>query len=658
MTTRKKKLSVRLAVTLAVAGVLTGLAVGLLLAVGQDLPQIQGLEDFHPSAVTRILSADGRLMAELFIQKRLPLPLDRIPLPLRQAMIAVEDRRFYEHPGLDVIRNAAALLKDIQAGRLAEGASTITQQLARDLFLTPDKTFSRKLKEIFLAIQIEGRYTKDEILRLYLNQIYLGAGTYGVGAAAETYFGKKPEELTLGECALLAGLPRSPERYQPLEHPRRALARRRIVLRAMLREGLISPEDARTAREEPLRLAAPARTRTLAPYFVEHIRRQLLDLFGENAVYKGGLVVETTLDLEAQAKAEQALLAGLDSMGNDPAGDKAAPAEGRAHPDDIEGAIVAIEVGSGRILSWAGGRDFSRSPFDRVDQALRQPGSAFKPVIYAAAVESGLTQADRIYDGPLVYRLPGQDALWRPQNYSRRFEGETTLRRALEVSGNIPAIKLLSRVGLEPVLALAVRLGLTSPLQRNLALALGASEVRLLELVSAYAALAGGGLWVEPYGLVRVRDRQGREIYRAAPGHRKAVSQETAYIMTDMLTGVVTDGTAQRAKGLGRSLAGKTGTTDDFRDAWFIGYGPELAAGVWVGADSGRPLGPGWTGARAALPIWTEFMGRVLENRPARPFQPPAGIVWAGMNRFTGTPARPGEPGYVRAAFKAGTEPK
>jgi len=648
---QKRKKALWVIIPLIAAGVLTGFSLGVILSVTRDLPQVQALEEFEPSASTRVFSADGQLLAQFFIHKRLPVSGDSIPDDLKKAIISVEDRRFYRHAGLDVKRNFGALIKDIQTRRLAQGASTITQQLARNLFLTPEKTLIRKLKEIFLALQIERRYTKDEILELYLNQIPFGSGAYGVGAAAEIYFGKKVSDLTLPECALLAGLPRSPARYSPFNHPEKALARRRVVLRVMLRDGNLTKEQFEAAAEAPLELAPRANARNLAPYFSEHVRRLLVDKFGQNMVYRGGLEVRTTLDLEVQKIAEKALVKGLEDL------DSRLRRSGGPDQESVQGALVALEPGTGRIVAMVGGKDFSASSFNRVVQARRQPGSAFKPIIYTAAIESGLTQAERIWDAPISFKLPGRKDPWKPQNYSQRFEGEISLRRALEISGNIPAIKLLSKVGVDQVIDTARSMGLTSKLNRNLSLALGTSEVTLIELVSAYNCLPGGGVWIEPWGIAEVKDRNGVVIFKAEPQKRAAVSPETAYILTDMLKAVITSGTGKKAKVLGRPLAGKTGTTDSFRDALFVGYSPELTAGVWVGYDSGRPLGQGETGARAALPTWIQFMGQALANKPARDFECPANIVIFPINRFSGARTNRDDPEMVEAAFKAGTEP-
>ncbi|MEW5721998.1 MAG: PBP1A family penicillin-binding protein [Thermodesulfobacteriota bacterium] len=655
----KRKISWLYLTALVLAGALTGLSVGLVLAIGVGLPEIEGLEDFEPSAATRIMSGDGRVLAELYVEKRLPLSLEAVPLELRQAVVAVEDRRYYRHPGLDLIRNVAALLHDLMAGKMEQGASTITQQLARNLFLTRAKTIPRKLKEIFLALLIERRYTKDEILKLYLNQVYLGAGAYGVGAAADIYFHKDPSALDLSECALLAGLPQAPEGYNPFKHPQRALARRRVVLQAMVRSGYLTALEAEKAAKAPLRLAEPRSSGPgPAPHFVNHVKDLLFEKLqlDENQVYKGGLTVETTLDLALQKAAREALKQGLARMNERPG----PRPQGHFGPikEEVQGALVAVEVGSGAVLAWVGGDEDRPDSADRVVQAWRPPGSALVPLLYAAAVESGLTQADRVLDAPQAYQLPDRAEPWTPQNFSRQYEGEMTLRRALETSANVPAVKVLSRIGLDNFVEAARKVGITTPFRHDLTLALGVSEMNLLELVSAYGSLADRGIWSEPYAVPRVLDRTGRVIYRAAPRRRAALSPETAYILTDMLQGVIRNGTAQRAAVLGRPLAGETGRTLDNQDTWFIGYSPEVAAGVWMGYDSRLSLAPGESPARTALPVWMDFMREVVAGRPARDFERPIGVQMAPMDRYTGAPAEPGEPGYVLAAFRAGTEPR
>ena len=648
----KHKLSWVTMVLMILAGTLAGLTLALLTAVTRDLPQIQSLESFEPGAATRILAEDGSLLAELFTEKRLPLALDEIPREMQLAVIAVEDRRFHRHPGLDWIRNIGAIVADIKAGAFVEGASTITQQLARNLFLNFDKNMTRKIKEIFLALQIERRYTKDEILRLYLNQIYFGAGAYGVGAASDVYFGKPVNELTLSECALLAGLPQSPSRYNPHKYPLRAKARRELVLQAMVREGYLTRDQAREAAQTPLKLRKGPKTAVSAPCFVQYVRDILLEQFGDNAVYKGGLTVQTTLNPDRQRAAEQALAHGLADL------NKRMETPGEPPEEELQGALVALDTSNGAVLAWVGGTDQTGKAEDRITRMGHSPGSAIKPLIYAAAIESGLTQADRVWDAPISYNLADREEPFRPYNFSHRYEGEITLRRALEVSGNIPAVKVLSRIGVDNFVKTAGNLGITSPLTRDLALALGQSEMTLLELASAYNAFAARGLWMEPYAISKVTDRSGRIIQQASPKRRGALTPETAYIVTDMLKGVISAGTAQRASRLERPLAGQTGTNIDYQDALFAGYSPELTAAVWVGFDSRRSLGQEWTGAKAALPIWMDFMVTALAGTPPRDFEPPLHIVMTTMDRLTGAAVPPGNPRGVVAAFKTGTEPR
>jgi penicillin-binding protein 1A len=653
----KKKLSLPILLVFILAGAAAGITLGLVLVISPDLPQIHALESFEPGAATRIMSADGRLIAELYVEKRIPLPLEEIPADLRHAVVAVEDRRFHRHPGLDVIRNVGAIINDIRAGSMVEGASTITQQLARNLFLTPEKTLRRKLKEIFLALQIERRYTKEEILEMYLNQIYLGAGAYGVGAAAEIYFNKSVSELTLDEIALIAGLPQAPEGYSPYRHPERIIARRRRVLKAMVREGYVTSAQAAQAAEAPLKLTPRKQAVRFAPHFVEMVTSELIELFGENQVYRGGLTVTTTLRFTDQMAAEKAIADGLRSLAL-----KAEPhtteASITALPEvKLSGALVALEVGTGAITAWVGGSEFDPNLPDMAYETPHPPAGAFQVLIYAAALESGLSQADRVWDAPIRYQIPGRIEPWEPKNTSRRFEGEITLRRALEVSGNIPAVKILSRIGLENFIGIVRKLGINSPLAQDLTLALGTSPVTLLEMTTAYNTLAGGGLWVEPHAIYQVEDRTGRVIHQTAFKRHKAISPEAAFITTDMLQGVVRNGTAQQAKTLGRMVAGKTGTGPDFKNAVFLGYSPTVCAGVWLGFDGPGEFQKDQRAALTALPIWIEFMGGALKSRPWKTFDPPAGIIMSPMDRFTGKTGSLGDSGVVMGAFREGTQP-
>jgi len=648
--TRIRNLKVLLLAFLVfVAGSVCGGALGAFLALTRDLPSIRELENFRPSAATRLLSMEGKVIGEFFVEKRLPITLAEIPPYLKQAVIAVEDQHFYRHAGIDWQGIMRAGVRDLVAGRIVEGGSTITQQLAKLLFLDPERTMRRKLKEALLALQIERRYRKDEILTLYLNQIYLGSGTYGVEAAANLYFGKHVWELDLSECALIAGLSRAPSVYSPLVNPDKALARRDLVLKRLRETDAITEDQYRRVQEKPLRLAPPAGSGASTLYFADFLRPQLEEVLGANLLYRGGLTVQTTLRDNWQRIAEQALANGLTALEQRHRG----KGEGNEKP---QGGVVILDVATGLVRAMVGGRDYASSQFNRAFQAERQPGSAFKPIIYAYALERRYSPSDLIYDGPVSY--PQADGTrWEPKNYSGRFEGEMTLRHALEISQNVIAIKLLERLGPNPVVEFAHKLGITSRLQPNLSLALGTSEVNLLELVSAYQVFAHGGIWVEPSGIVDVLDANGRSLWRPTPGSSRVCSEQTASILTDMLTGVIQRGTGKAAGRLPWPLAGKTGTTENFRDAWFVGYSPMVVTGVWVGYDNGRELGPRETGAQAALPIWIGVMEKVLPETPQdafkKPESPSAARIESGNS---GRRAANGSGNGADAAFRKGKE--
>ena len=467
-------------------GMTTGVLTGAFFAFTQDLPQIRTLEAFRPQAVTRIYSADKQLLAELYLEKRDPVALDSIPFYLKAALIATEDRKFYTHSGIHLKGIARALIKDILAGEFVEGASTITQQLAKTLFLTSRKTVVRKIKEAILAFQLERRYTKDEILELYLNQVYFGSGAYGVKSAAEMFFNKSVGELSLAECALIAGMPKSPSRYSPLINEDLALKRRNIVLRQMRTAGIINAVDYNQAAAEAIQLGKKSKNVTRAPYFVEYIKKHLEDVLGASRLYKGGLSIDTTLDFKLQSAAQKAVEDGLLAL------------EIRMGKQNIlqvapQAALIALEVKSGAILAMVGGRNFDDSSFNRATTARRQPGSAFKSIVYAYAVEQGFAQNQLILDAPIAFKRTGEDNEWRPQNFSKAFLGEITLRKALAVSQNIPAIRLLEMLGPNSVAGFAHRIGIASNLSPYLSLALGTSEVTLINLTSAYAVFPRGG---------------------------------------------------------------------------------------------------------------------------------------------------------------------
>ena len=645
------------------AAVIFGAIGGFFLAITHDLPEIRTLETFKPAAITRIYSADKELLAELFTQKRVPVLLHMIPHYLKQAVIATEDRQFYEHTGIDLRGILRAIIKDIRAGEFVEGASTITQQLAKTLFLTPRKSIMRKLKEAFLAFQIERRHTKDEILELYLNQVYFGSGAYGVESAARTFFGKPANELTLAECALVAGLPKSPSRYSPLVDKSLALKRRAVVLKQMERNGMITQEQLIAAKSSPLILANSRHVSMKAPYFVAYVQNLLEKDFGGSRLYRTGLTVHTTLNYRMQQAAEKAVAKGLEQVSArmqkhgllTPQSEAADDTNGQEGP---QAGLVCLDARQGSILAMVGGKDFQKSPFNRATMARRQPGSAFKPLVYACAMENGFAQNHVIWDAPVVFKGAQEGLDWAPKNFSGKYKGEMTLRQALSVSQNIPAVKLLNKLGASTAVQWAYRMGIKSPLQPNLSLVLGTSEVTLLELTRAYAVFPNGGVGTTPFAILEVLDREGRSIRRAKPQMYPVVSPETAAIMTDMLQAVVQAGTGKAARRIGRPLAGKTGTTDSCRDALFVGFSPTLALGVWVGLDHYGILGNKETGARAALPIWIDFMEQALAGRPYRDFSLPEGVVRVRIDVESGLLASEDCPNAVAAVFKKGTEPK
>lgn len=609
---------------------LCGATIGAVFAALRDLPEIRSLEDFSPSAVSRIYSADKTLLAEVYVKKRVPVGLRQIPDSLEQALLATEDRHFYEHSGLDLKGILRALVEDIKSGSLAQGGSTITQQLARTLFLTPEKSLERKLKEAILAFQLERRYTKDEILELYLNQIYFGSGAYGVEMAARTYFAKPVSKLDLAECALIAGLPKAPSSYSPLVNPELAIERRNIVLRQMLHTGLITKKAFRKALDTPY--TAPRQApgdRVKAPYFVDFVKQRLKEKIGTDLLYKGGITVFTTLSYPLQQAAEQAVKDGLSALAR-------RMEENGLAGSPPQGALVAIDVRTGEILAMAGGRDYGESQYNRAVSARRQPGSAFKPVIYACAVEHGFDQDTLLLDAPVAFQGAAAQPDWQPENFSRTYEGEITMRKALTASKNIATVRLLNRIGPAAVIDFARDMGIESPLAPYLSMALGSFELTLLELTAAYAVFPNQGRYVRPSAVAEVVAPGGRVIWRAKPQRRIVMSPAGAAIMTDMLKGVIREGTGRGASDIGREIAGKTGTTDKYRDALFVGFCPAVAAGVWVGRDDYATLGPYETGARAALPIWKAFMKRVLENRPLAYFDFPDGLEQVRMDPDTG----------------------
>jgi penicillin-binding protein 1A len=635
---------------LITVGVLTllagaGLGVGALWAfmiLPRSLPAVSALETFQPVLGTKIYDDNDELMTELHAERRIFMPLAQIPQALRDAILAVEDRRFYSHWGIDPIGVARAVVQNYRRGRIVEGGSTITQQLTKVLFLTPDKSLERKLKEAVLALELERRYPKDRILEMYLNQVYFGHGAYGVEAASRTYFGKAVSELNVREAALLAGLPRAPTSYSPFEHPQTARLRRDLVLRRMVEYGALKDVEATRLARSELGLISPERRRTTGPYFLEYVQQTLEAKYGADMVFKGGLNVYTTLNPWMQLAAEQAIRDGLKTL-------ESRSGRGRI-PEQPEGALITMDPATGHVKAMVGGSDFFRSEFNRAVAAKRQPGSAFKPFIYIAALESGFTPATRIDDSPVTYPVGRNGSAWKPENYDRKFRGPTTLQQAVEESVNVVTVKVQERIGINRTVQVARRLGITSALTPDLTLALGTSDLSLLELTSAYSVLANQGVWIPPTTIRYITDGQGRLREEQLPEGREAMSPEMAYAVTHMLKGVVERGTGQGARVLGRPIAAKTGTTNDYSNAWFIGFTPRLATGVW---DRPRSLGRDETGSRVAVPIWTAYMQKILGDNAKEDFPMPEGVVLVPVDLDPSNECVR----VVMMAFIRGTEP-
>jgi penicillin-binding protein 1A len=661
------------------------------------LPPMQALEDYAPSLSTRVYDVKGDVVAEFSIEKRALLPLSKIPVDLQNAVIAVEDDNFFHHWGISPKGMIRSAIRNFIARRVVQGASTITQQLAKQIFLKPERKFSRKVREVLLALQIERNFSKQEILQFYLNQVYFGEGAYGAQSAARNYFGKDISELSLADCALLAGLIRAPHANSPFFSPDNARRRRAVVLQRMYEEGMISAAERDAAAASPLPTAKPLGLQTQAPYFVEHVRRRLEQKYGTAAVWRGGLKIYTTLDMDveraAEAKMEKAL-ADFDAKAQVEhdkrikdllaAGEPLPPELSTGPVTKIQGAFVLMDVKTGAVRAMIGGRD---SHFNRVTQAKRQAGSTFKPFVWAAALNSGLTAGSLVDDSPLAYYFDGRDwrllegatdqysialatqpfasspdfKIWVPNDFEGKFLGRITLRKALEESRNIASINLITQVGPPLVVDIAHRAGIISALEPAPALGLGASVVTPMEMTSAFATFANGGVSVTPYTVERVEDSSGRVLESHVPSDREAMTPQLAYLVTNLLRGVVQNGTGQNAKRLNRPVAGKTGTTNDNRDLWFIGYTPDLVAGAWMGYDDFSSLGrKDWTGGSTVVPWWTDIMDDVLKDMPKRPFPVPTGIKFAAIDSQTGMLFGPNCPrtSKLLEAYLDGTEPK
>jgi len=591
---------------------------------------------------SKILDVNGELITTVSEENRIPAPLESISVYLREAVVAIEDSRFYQHHGIDPVGLVRALYRNVRAGRVVEGGSTITQQLAKNLYLDPRRTIGRKLEELILTVQLERKYTKKEILEMYLNQIYFGQGAYGVEAAARTYFNKPARELGLAESAMLAGIPRAPSIYNPVSNFQKAKERQAAVLARMTELGMISGEQARRAGEEYLQPAGVAVAFKKAPYFTNEILKHFEQNYpnGLETLYSGGLTIYTTLDLKMQKAAEKALGQGLKS--SDP---------------QLDGALVAVDPKTGGIKAMVGGKDYGRSQFNRA-LAKSQPGSTFKPFLYAAAIDHGYTAGSTITCEPVSF--PQADgASYQPRDFQGGYHYRPfTLKEALFTSDNVVAVRLNQQVGPAMAAAYARRMGIESEIRPVLSLPLGTSEVTLLEMARAYGVLANRGVKAEPYFIQKVTDASGRIMEERRPKLEQALDEKTAYIVTDMLTGVLKPGgtAANIAGAVSRPAAGKTGTTENFRDAWFIGYIPDLVAAVYIGYDQ-KDRGVGRTGGQVAAPIWAGFMENALHGTPPSDFPMPEGVVKVNICADDGLLAGEFNNRVIEAAFIRGTEP-
>jgi penicillin-binding protein 1A len=594
----RRSISKKVITGLIIFSALTGILGGFVYWATSDLPNIKLLEEYTPIESSRVYSSDGKIIAELYLERRTFIPHYQIPDCVKKAFVSVEDIRFYTHPGVDFIGISRAMWHDIKAGGIVEGGSTITQQLARMLFLKPDKSIKRKIKEAILSIQIEKSYTKDEILGMYLNQAYFGTRAYGIEAAAQTYFGKSARDLNIAEAALLASLPKAPSMYSPFKYPVKARERRAMVLKQMLNHKFITKAQYEEAEKVPLPVT-PHFRKYDAPYFIETLRQGLEAKYG-NELYTSGYKIYSTLDSKMQQIAEESVKRGISSI------------EKRVK-SGVEAALIAIDMRTGHIKAMVGGSNFWKNQFNRATQALRQPGSAFKPFVYVTAIEKGMTSNDIINDAPISFRgsRPGQ--LWSPKNYDGKYHGNVTLKTALAKSLNAATIRLASHLGINSIINTAQRFGLKGNFQPYLPTAIGASSVTLIDTVYAYSVFSSG-YRAKPLFYERIVNRDGIIVEETKPVMENLLTQETVEEMKVLLRAIVEEGTAYRAKELKRLVYGKTGTTNDYIDAWFIGFDDRLAVGVWVGRDNHKPIGSRETGARAALPIWIDFMKKVPQQ--------------------------------------------
>ncbi len=640
------------ALTIMFVFAVVGAIAGLFMAYTQEIPEITDLRSYKPNLTTAVYDLNGNLISQLYAEQRTLVKLAQIPAQLQNAFISKEDPRFFQHSGIDLKGIARAAVNNLAHGKIVEGGSTITQQLARNLFLTREKSFGRKIKEVMLSMQIEKYYTKNEILELYCNQVYFGNGAYGVEAAARTYFGKHVEELLLPEAATLSALPQAPSQFNPYQHPETAIEKRNLVLGKMFDAGFI------TEAEKTQAIAAPMELHKLevknAPYFVEYVRQQMETTYGNTLIYKGGLKVYTTLDSVMQDTAQEVFNLHLQKI---QAEIEANLGEKLNYP--LQGAMLGIDPRTGYVKVMIGGIDFSKSEFNRAVQSRRQSGSAFKPIVYAAAIDNGFRVSDVIMDSPIVFKnADGND--WKPENISGKFSGPSILLNGLTYSKNVVTVKLLNKVGIGTTAMYARKLGITSPLSKDLTMGLGSSSLSLMEMVNAFACFANGGMRVSPVSILNVNDSNGKLLEQNTSKLEQTIAPSTAYIMNYMLENVVNKGTGKAVRQLGFKgpCAGKTGTTNDYSDVWFIGYTPDLVLGIWIGFDTKETLGKNMTGGRLAAPIFGEFAMNVFGGQANGDFLVPDNIIFRKICVKTGNLAGKNCPNPIDAPFVEGSEPR
>jgi penicillin-binding protein 1A len=634
----------------AAVGAVVGVLTSLFMLTFSDLPQVEQLQNYEPQGVTRLNDKDGNLVYQFYREKRIAIKFEEIPNITKKAFLSTEDWSFYKHVGIDIPGIARAVIKNFFRGRFAQGASTITQQLSRVLFLSPDKTIARKLREILLTFRIENRFTKDEILALYLNQIYLGEGTYGIESAAQKYFGKPVSKLTIAENAMLASLPKAPNIYSPFKDAKKALDRRNANLTLMFERDVITEKQFREAMKEPLPKTS-AVTDPKQNYFSFHILEELTKTMEIDEIYRGKLQIQSTLDMKLQEASEKAITQGL----KDYAARHKIPAD--KWEKLPQAAMVAIDPNSGEVRALVGGRAFSESQFDRILQAQRQPGSSFKPFIYGFALEKGYTQATAVLDAPLQYKN-SKTGTWSPGNYDGKYEGYIPMRISLEKSKNTPTIRILEDVGLGSFQRWMSRFQITTKIANDLTVALGSSSMKLMELARSYAIFANGGFWVEPSFILSVKNDANEELWEKPRNSKPRVMEATtAGILTDMLRGVIQTGTGRAASNLPCELAAKTGTTDNYVDSLFVGYSSELVVLVWVGFDQRKPLGFGETGAMSAGKIWRDVMAHHCSNDSPDDMNFSNELVWVDVDHETGFLPNSMSVNILKEAFIKGTEP-